>query len=250
MPSLKPIDRTTRSQQVREQLERAVLSGEFAPGDRLPSERELTQTFGVSRVSVREALRSLEALGMIRIVQGSGCFVVDPGDNASSLFRQWIALHSVELHDVLQVHEALGGLAAAQAAEIATPETVSELEAICDDFDACLQEPAGPAKLKRLLDLDVRFHDVLTRASGIPLIAQLLHELNECVVDTHISLGIDELPANSAVQHRAIVQAIADGDGPRARAAMQEHVQRVRETLQNVEAGATVPATPPAAAGA
>src|SRR5439155_19199187 len=74
---LTTINRTGRSEEVRLQIERAIRSGDVAPGERLPAERELVETFGVSRVSVREAIRSLEALGLVRVYQGRGAFVSD-----------------------------------------------------------------------------------------------------------------------------------------------------------------------------
>src|SRR3972149_10633282 len=69
---LRTIRRTERSEEIRRQREAAIRAGDFGPGDRLPSERELVETFGVSRVSVREAIRSLETLGLVRVYQGRG----------------------------------------------------------------------------------------------------------------------------------------------------------------------------------
>src|SRR5919109_2773175 len=74
---LTSIRRTLRSEEVRRQIEDAIRSGHFAPHERLPSERELVETFGVSRVSVREAIRALETLGFVKVYQGRGAFVTD-----------------------------------------------------------------------------------------------------------------------------------------------------------------------------
>src|ERR687885_40589 len=74
---LRSIKRTLRSEEVRVQIEAAIRSGHFAPNERLPSERELVETFGVSRVSVREAIRSLETLGFVKVYHGRGAFVTD-----------------------------------------------------------------------------------------------------------------------------------------------------------------------------
>src|SRR5205814_1294850 len=74
---LKTIKRIQRSAAVRNQLEGAIRRGDYAAGERLPSECELVETFGVSRVSVREAIRSLEALGHVTVQHGRGVFVTD-----------------------------------------------------------------------------------------------------------------------------------------------------------------------------
>src|SRR5919109_98344 len=82
----------SRTRHVREQIEAAIDRGDYAPGDRLPSERELVELLGVSRVSVREAIRSLEALGRVDVQHGRGCFVATSrSDRYASSFAHWLA---------------------------------------------------------------------------------------------------------------------------------------------------------------
>lgn len=233
--AFRSINRTNRSQQVREQLEAALVRGEFKPGERLPPERELVETFGVSRVSVREALRSLEALGMVRVEPGKGCFVVDALSNSSVLFGRWIALHGVELLDVLNVRGALDGLAAAEAADHATPELVARLQEICASFETLAHAEDEPTRLKRLTQLDVEFHELIAQASASPLLEQLVGELDRYLIDTRVPLALGSRPADSAREHRAIADAIAAGDADAARASMIEHVESVRRELRNLQ---------------
>src|SRR4051812_16438981 len=99
-PSYSALPTASRTHQVREQLEAAIARGDYVPGDRLPSERELVELLGVSRVSVREAIRALEAVGMIEVRHGRGCFVARtaPEQYASS-FSRWLAVHSDEIFE-------------------------------------------------------------------------------------------------------------------------------------------------------
>src|SRR3989337_1135285 len=93
---LRTIKRTQRSEEVRRQIEDAIRAGDFPPGERLPSERELVETFGVSRVSVREAIRSLETLGLVRVYQGRGAFVNDRRSGFGEQMTRWLELHPGE----------------------------------------------------------------------------------------------------------------------------------------------------------
>src|SRR5213082_4310339 len=94
---LRMISKTQRSEQIRVQIEQAIRSGDFAPGSRLPSERELVDTFGVSRVSVREAINSLEAVGLIRVEHGRGAFVTDRRSGLGQPMARWLQLHEGEV---------------------------------------------------------------------------------------------------------------------------------------------------------
>src|SRR5438128_5858138 len=126
---LTTIKRTQRSEEVRLQIEGAIRSGDFAPGERLPSERELVETFGVSRVSVREAIRSLEALGLVRVYQGRGAFVSDRRSGLGEPLARWLDLHRHEVLELLAVRGALDGYAAQLAAEHFDPAKVADIVA-------------------------------------------------------------------------------------------------------------------------
>src|SRR6266516_4420093 len=108
---LTTIKRTQRSEEVRLQIERAIRAGDFAPGERLPSERELVETFGVSRVSVREAIRSLEAQGRVKVEQGKGAFVSERRSGFGEPMARWLEHHQDEVVELQRVRGALDGLA-------------------------------------------------------------------------------------------------------------------------------------------
>src|SRR6266508_1574250 len=139
---LTTIKRTQRSEEVRLQIERAIRTGDFAPGDRLPSERELVETFGVSRVSVREAIRSLEALGQVTVQHGRGVFVTDRRSSIGEPMARWLELHRDET--IERTHEQL-------RAAVKSGATTDDLVRLDGDFHLAVAEASGNRLLYDLL---------------------------------------------------------------------------------------------------
>jgi DNA-binding FadR family transcriptional regulator len=230
------IGRRSRADEVREQLQAAVERGKFKPGDRLPSERELSDVFGVSRVSVRDAVRSLEALGMIEVRQGSGSFVAQPRtDGFVAPFGRWIALHRDEVLELLAVRSALDQLAAQRAAEHAGRDDIQTLEVAHQAF---VREAANAsAPLAELSELDIAFHEAVARASQSVLILRLIVDLNRQLEESRrAALVSPERRSTSTAQHADILRAIKLGDAEGARDAVTAHVDAVVAFLETVRA--------------
>ncbi|MGH2701095.1 MAG: FadR/GntR family transcriptional regulator [Actinomycetota bacterium] len=192
----------------------AVRSGQFSPGEKLPSERELSQAFGVSRVSVREGLRVLELLEVIVVRQGKGAFIVTPDVRpGGGLLRRWLLAHREEVFELLEVREVLEARAAASAADQAA--TVS------------LPEVAEQADLATMVQADIAFHNAVADASGNVVLASLVRELNGVLEESRFAMfALGGRPAISHSDHRRIVQAIEKRDPEAAQAAMREHIRR------------------------
>lgn len=217
----------SRTQQVREQLEAAIERGDYAAGDRLPSERELVELLGVSRVSVREAIRALEAVGLVRVEHGRGCFVAESrSDQYASSFSHWLTVHKDEIFELLKVRGALDELAAEAAATEADAAAVARLVVLNADFRA-----AG-ATMQELVDHDVAFHEGIAEASASPLLCDLLRELHLTFNESRrATLQPQGRPDESAREHDAIIAAIEKGDPQAARAAVAAHLASVRASL-------------------
>jgi DNA-binding FadR family transcriptional regulator len=224
----------SRTQQVRDQLEAAIERGDYKAGDRLPSQRELVDLFGVSRVSVREAIRSLEAIGLLEVHHGRGCFVAaSRSDRYAGSFGRWLAIHRDEVLELLKVRGALDELAAECAAARGDAASLRRVRETADAFRAVAESAGG---VERLAAHDLAFHAAIGEASGSPLLADLLLELHTTLGESrHATLAPPGRPGLSAREHDAIVEALAAGDAAAARRAVARHIGSVRDFLITTE---------------
>ncbi|MCW2305939.1 FadR/GntR family transcriptional regulator [Rhodobium gokarnense] len=232
---VEPIKPRRLYQEVADQLSRLIAGGEFKPGTRLPSERDLAQSLQVSRPTIREAMIALEIAGAIEIRTGSGVFVRDPArSTAKSVAEADIGPGPFELMEA-RIH--IEGEAAAIAAERLT------------EFDRAALEKAL-AEMERLADrqqsieaADREFHQIIGRATRNSAMAAAVDQLwafrarNSMWGKLHELIGEikkhrdwnDDL--NALTDHRAILEAFDTGDAQKARAAMQAHLRRLNDVL-------------------
>jgi GntR family transcriptional repressor for pyruvate dehydrogenase complex len=216
------IDRMPLISTVMERVQQVIDSEGLGPGDRIPSERQLQEGFGVGRSTVREALRALEALGIIEIRQGQGGFVrqrrdlTDPGSKADDkLSEDWSQLGAViEARLVIETE------AARLAALRRTPAQLDLMAAHLDAFESAKLTSDLPA----LVIADVEFHGSIAEAAN-PVLAHCLRSLGVLAVKSRqLSLRRSERHANVHSRHTTIFDAIAAGDSVRAAEAMSSHL--------------------------
>jgi DNA-binding FadR family transcriptional regulator len=239
--SIKPIQ---RSRAVRDQILAAIESGELAPGAPIPSERQLGETLGVSRVSVREALRFLEAVGLVEVHHGRGSFVSKgPGEAYRDPFITWLRVHRREVLELLKVRGALDELAGAEAAVNHTEKDLGLLREAQSSF-AELAARDGAAR-EELTDLDIAFHLAVVSASHSPLLAHLSEDLHTQLSESRsVALGPAGRPAQSAAEHAAIVDAIARRSPEDARRSTARHIASVERILTTITEDQTPPSDP------
>lgn len=215
-------------------------SGRLAIGDHLPGERALAETLQVSRGSLREALRVLEALGTIRTATGSGprsgTIVTAAPEQALALaLNMQLATRHVEHAHIYEVRLLLEAWAAAHAevdaADLAAAEQLLER----------MDEPGLP--VPEFLRLDAQFHATLSRAAGNPLISTLMDALRSSIAD-HTLARAQALPDWTATagrlraEHRAILEHVRDGDREGAAQLLREHIEGYyRETAEAAPGG-------------
>ena len=193
-------------------LQEQIAAGEYKPNARLPSENELCKTFGVSRPVVREALVSLQALGLTTSQPGIGTFVVSDRVGVPLLFGRYSPGHVREVRRCIEIP------AARLAAERRTDRDVGELAATLARMDDA-DDPT-----RRTL-LDASFHVAIARSSGNPLIVKLVEDLRT-VLEEH-SLAAARRPYRrraAADEHRAVYDAIVERDPEAAAVAMEAHL--------------------------
>lgn len=232
--NLTGIRKTATTEQVRDRIEKAISEGEFAPGDKLPSERQFVEMLGVSRVSVREAIRALEAVGMVEVFHGRGSYVAAGRNDAyASSFRGWLVVHRDEVLDLLRIRGALDELAAESTASLGVADGLAAIATAQAEFRVAAEDPESGVDL--LVTRDVAFHDSIAAASGSPLLGDLLGELHSYMAESrYVTLSPDGRPTKSASEHDEIVAAIDAGDPVAARAAAARHVEGVRQAITDL----------------
>ncbi len=212
---------------VLERIESDLLGGVLGPGDRLPSERDLAADLGVGRSSVREALRVLEVMGLIRTATGSGpqagaIVVAAPTGGMSTLMRLQVAARGFPLADVVQTRLVLedavvGALAAADRPHL------TEVHRILDAMDV------DGLSVEEFLALDAQLHFVLAEASGNTVIAATMAGLREAI-ESYVVAGAarisdwDAMACRLRGEHRRIVDAVESGSADAARALIHDHI--------------------------
>ncbi|NGO53297.1 FadR/GntR family transcriptional regulator [Allomesorhizobium camelthorni] len=205
--------------QIADQLRQLIESGEFAVGDRLPTERELADQLGISRPTVREALIALEVEGRIRIRVGSGIYVTEP-PRAAAL----VAETDEGPFELLRAREFIEGAIAAEAALHVQP---ADLE-LLDDVLRRMEDTSHPTKVT--IALDREFHTTVAGILGNAVLARFIGELFDQRMNPYFELLSSyfenrESWQAAAEEHRAVRDAIAARDPERAKAAMQEHLR-------------------------
>ena len=228
-----PIKRVDIYESVLAQLNALITEGEMKPGDRLPPERELVEKLGVSRVSVREALRALESMGKIEIRRNAGSFVMNP--NGSAFANQLKATHPVDrafLDYLVDVRAAVEHKMVELVAKRADAD-LSAVRAVLERTEAELGESVEQGSL------DLRFEAALAREVGNPLLAEMQRSVHQLWVEAWSVCRIT--PGDWRrfhAEHLAILDALEMGDGEAARRLMTEHVDRTVENAAPVRKGA------------
>jgi|DewCreStandDraft_2_1066082.scaffolds.fasta_scaffold03779_2 GntR family transcriptional repressor for pyruvate dehydrogenase complex len=228
-----PIDFIQRapklSDLVAQQLKQLLLARRFKPGDRLPSERELAEHFGVSRTVVREAIRSLAAAGLLKVQSGSGTRVRVPSSEAvAESMTLLLRLRSgqFDYHKVIEVRRMLEVEIAGLAALRRTEEDLERLEAILERARSRLDDP------DTFVETDLKFHAALAQATQNELFSVLLASVADILAEgRRLALRVPGTPMRALVYHTHILDAVRAGDVARAREAMDRHMDEARDTM-------------------
>ncbi|WP_295842461.1 FadR/GntR family transcriptional regulator [uncultured Microbacterium sp.] len=213
-------------QVVLERIESDLRDGRLAPGDRLTPERELATQLGVGRSSVREAVRVLEVLGVVRTATGSGptagaMIVTTPRGGLAAFLRLQVAANGFPLTDVVRTRIVLECDVAERLAQ--DDVDLDEVVGILDAMDA---DDLAPDEF---LALDARFHQALSEASGNAVISAMMAGLRSSI-EAYTRAGAARLDAWPVVadrlrsEHRHIVAAMSAGDVAAAREAVRAHI--------------------------
>jgi GntR family transcriptional repressor for pyruvate dehydrogenase complex len=221
--AFKPLRVPKASDVLAEELAARILRGEIAEGESLPPERSLVVQTGLSRSSVREALKVLEVRGFVEIRsgRGGGALVRRPGSHQlATSVRMVVRGTQVSLASLLQTRATIEPACAGLAATRRNDVQLREMEASCVSM-------AGAEDVSRFLRANVDWHMAVARASGNELLSGLMEALAQLIYDSTGYVGTvdDEVRIDTCRAHRAITAAIRAGDPQLARRRMARHVQ-------------------------
>lgn len=231
-----PVDSRRAWEIVLQHVEADLIAGRLAPGDHLPAERALATELGVGRSSVREALRVLEVLGLIRTQTGSGpqsgaIIVARPSGGMSSLMRLQVAAQGFDVRDVVKTRLVLEAAVVTELADASAVDTVAahavDLGPAVELLDA--MDADGRVSEAEFLALDAAFHLALAELSGNAVIASIMAGLRNSI-ESYVLAGVPNLPSWPETsgrlqhEHRGIVAAIEAGDAELARTRVRTHI--------------------------
>ena len=223
---IEPVRRSRLYQDIVSQIEALLDKGELHPGDQLPPERALAEQFQVSRASVREALRSLELLGVVETRAGGGTFVrrTVPEDLARPLSNLIVRGHT--LTDVIEVRGLIEPAIAASAAKRIRPDELAELRAILT------QQADRVAAGEPYAEEDTRFHELIGQAARNELLVTMLGVIWDVLRGSREQWLQTNQRAHASIDaHQHILAALEAHDPDRAHAAAAEHIHAVGEGI-------------------
>lgn len=214
-----------------DRIKQMIVEGELGPGDRLPREADLAQRLGLSRSSLREAVRALALIRVLDVRQGDGTYVtsLEPGMLLDAIaftvdfHRDDSVLHFFEVRRILEP------AAAARAALRMLPGQAAELMALLD-------EVTTETDVTVLVDNDVEFHRRIAAGSGNPVLCSIIEGLSGPTQRARVWRGLNEEGAvpRTLAEHRSIAAAIAARDAELARSWAEVHVAGVEQWLRRI----------------
>ncbi len=215
------------SKSVVEQIELLILRGVLRPGERLPSERDLSDRMGVSRPSLREAVSELQESGLLETKAGSGIFVSDRLDSSfSPALTGLLSRHDEAVYDYIDFRRDLEGLAVERAARLASDTDLKVIDSIFKKMEAA---PAGKGA-----DLDADFHSAIVEASHNVMIVHVMRAMYDLLkrgvfYNRQIIVQMYNTRLDLLNQHREINDALQERNPVRARAAIEAHMDFVAQ---------------------
>jgi DNA-binding FadR family transcriptional regulator len=224
-----PVSPISTSEALASRIRESIHVGEYAPGDRLPSQRELAALLGVSRVSVREGLKLLVDEGYLQVRRGAagGAFVTELAQPANEL-RHRLRNQRGELDDLVQLRIAVEGRVAYLAAMRSTRQDLARMRTAIRQMREITDESQGHHDFRRA---DAEFHRAVGSAGRSERLNRAVQDARNEMLAPYDILSFDEPRAAVLADHHAIYEAVRDGDAAAAARLMAEHIQRTHQQL-------------------
>ena len=225
-----PIEKSAVTGQALERIKELILAGRFPPGSKLPPERELSAVLGISRSSVREAIRALSHMNIVEARHGQGTFVTSLSPQLLiEPLRFVMAADDDVIYELFELRKIVETGAARLAARRITGTQIAELQRHYGQLVASVHDAEA------FLEHDVAMHELIARAAGNNLLLSLLASVSTLLRESRNRTGaIRAIRAQTVIDHGEIVEAIQNHDPERSAAAMMAHLDHVESRLRDL----------------
>lgn len=225
---LKPLPNGDKIDQIHAFLQDYIIDGNLKPGDEIPPERQLAAQLGVSRFSLREALRVTKAHGLIEISRGRRPRVAKPSSSAATeVIALTLRRTGKTLLDLIEARQSIECGTARAAALRAKPSHIKAMNKTIDDLKD------NKNNLAICIEKDIEFHNILVKASGNKVFEIILAPLAELLTESRtktMKVGVER----AVLGHRRILEAVIKKDADRAAQAMYDHLKMAEEDLEKI----------------
>ncbi len=210
-----------------QQIQDPRRAGERRGGHRLPSERELSEYLGVSRTVIREAIKLLKAVGLVRVKQGVGTFIAEPGPDAlEAPISAFMGSGPRVIADLHQVREILEPQIAELAAQSISDDQIAGLERSLREMEDNILH------LQKHIEADQRFHSILAEATQNSVLQLLVYSIVDLMQkERHLSFASPGATERGCYHHRRILEAVRSRDPEWTRQEMQAHLRQIRDDM-------------------
>ncbi len=229
------IRQKTIVEQVMDQIKDLIASGQLKPHDRIPTETELAQMFGIGRSSVREAIKIFQYLGILEASPRKGTFVCDYTNVSTEALTWSILLRKNDIYELVALREvieehAVGDLADRVAAD---PERACPTVAALREVIAGMQDAVAASSIEDIVHADYEFHRLIIESCANTLFSSIYETLRAFMQEEMRKTNLlDSAQLNLVAEHEAILTGIASGDSRRAQSAFRVHIDDVRRQLR------------------
>jgi GntR family transcriptional repressor for pyruvate dehydrogenase complex len=229
---IRPIRKTRAYEEIVRQIQALVAQGQLKPGDRLMTERELAEQFGVSRVTVRQAMSVLQAMGLIESKVGNGTFARSGQVPTVTVLASVLNPSRSSLLEQLELRRLIEPEVARLAATRATPGHLRDMARFIEAQERRLEEG------RPFVEEDSAFHMAIARSAGNHLLVRMMESIHELLRESREhSLRTRAGMARSLEGHRRVIDAVRRGDASGAQRAMLRHVREVESSITGGDSG-------------
>ncbi len=229
--AFKKISKHTASEQVIEQIVETIDSGDLKTGDQLPSEKEMSATFGVGRSSVREAVRTLVVMGYLEVFQGKGTYVkskLPSLNNISDIMEK--AIKAGALFDLMETREILEFRSAQLAAERANKSQIARLK------ESTQQLKKSQGNIQRFIDADWEFHMAIAETTNNTVIVDVMNLLINKIhnYNAEFLASSQQISSEAIETAEEVIEHVIAGNSQKAGSAMQKHLELIRREIKKL----------------